>query len=363
MKLRAFHASDGDCLLVSDDSNTRHLLVDGGRSETFKKHTLPALTMPTIDAVCVSHIDDDHISGIVAMFAAEVEWRRHEFEKAASPAARPPTVPRPPKVKEVWHNALFALVGEDLEIKAQTALALSANLLRVAGREIEAESTENLVTGEQAGMELARRLSPQQLDITLNGSSDGKLMTVDTARRRRIGGLSVKVLGPSQDDIDRLRTSWQNWLDKSSTKVDDLRRRLRADELSITTDAEGTPVEAALGAGVAGITPPNLASITLLVEQGDTSLLLTGDADSDEILHGLGHHHRLSPDGFHATVLKVQHHGAIANVTQDFVDQITVPWGTLIVVVILAVVAAVIAAVYPALKASRMNVLEAIATE
>ncbi len=46
-------------------------------------------------------------------------------------------------------------------------------------------------------------------------------------------------------------------------------------------------------------------------------------------------------------------------VPSSFVDTITIPWSTLVMVVILAV----IAALYPAYKASRMNVLEAIATE
>jgi putative ABC transport system permease protein len=50
-------------------------------------------------------------------------------------------------------------------------------------------------------------------------------------------------------------------------------------------------------------------------------------------------------------------------VPDSFIDGITIPWSTLVMVVILAVIAAVIAAWYPASKASRMNVLEAIATE
>jgi putative ABC transport system permease protein len=50
-------------------------------------------------------------------------------------------------------------------------------------------------------------------------------------------------------------------------------------------------------------------------------------------------------------------------VPNSFIDGITIPWFTLIIVVILAVAAAVIAALYPAYKASRMNVLEAISHE
>jgi putative ABC transport system permease protein len=50
-------------------------------------------------------------------------------------------------------------------------------------------------------------------------------------------------------------------------------------------------------------------------------------------------------------------------VPNTVIDGITFPWFNLVLVVTVAVVAAVIAALYPAFKASRMNVLEAIATE
>ncbi len=50
-------------------------------------------------------------------------------------------------------------------------------------------------------------------------------------------------------------------------------------------------------------------------------------------------------------------------VPNNVIDGITIPYGTLAFVLVFAVIAAVIAAAYPAYKASRMNVLEAIATE
>ena len=50
-------------------------------------------------------------------------------------------------------------------------------------------------------------------------------------------------------------------------------------------------------------------------------------------------------------------------VPDTVISQITVPVPILIFVVIFAVIAAVLAAWYPARKASKMDVLEAIATE
>jgi ABC-type antimicrobial peptide transport system permease subunit len=45
------------------------------------------------------------------------------------------------------------------------------------------------------------------------------------------------------------------------------------------------------------------------------------------------------------------------------IDGITLPWSTLITSLLLAIVAAVVAALYPAFKASNMNVLDAISAE
>lgn len=50
-------------------------------------------------------------------------------------------------------------------------------------------------------------------------------------------------------------------------------------------------------------------------------------------------------------------------VPNNVIDGVTMPWSTILIVLVLAIVAAVIAAIYPARKASRMNVLDAIATE
>jgi putative ABC transport system permease protein len=50
-------------------------------------------------------------------------------------------------------------------------------------------------------------------------------------------------------------------------------------------------------------------------------------------------------------------------VPDNIIDGITLPWTTIVITLVLAVIAAVVAALYPAFKASRMNVLEAITFE
>ena len=332
-----YHAGDGDCLLVTNDAGNRRLLVDGGRTGTFEDHALPDFddeALATIDAVCVSHIDDDHISGILRLFDREVAWRRHLLRPERF---REPRFPRPPRVKEIWHNALFQLVGDDLVIAAEHALATTSQLLRSQGRHDAALANENIALGERAGLELARRVSADQLDVEANRAADGGLLTRENAGRRRFQGMRVRVIGPSADDIDRLRVRWKQWIDDHPSAIDDLREELRDDEAGLLAAAGGPPIATDLGEGSSRITAPNLASIMLLLEEGDDdSVLLTGDGAADEILQGMeetGELSPLSPDADlrrlpngqrrHVRILKLPHHGALANVSEELVHRIS----------------------------------------
>src|SRR5688500_4662375 len=129
MKITAFHAADGDCvLLTSSGSPHRRILIDGGRKESYEDNTrkfLGALqgNSEKLDVVCVSHIDNDHISGILRLVEDEVEWRAFEFLKATVPTAKPPKMARPPEIGEVWHNGLFRLVGDQAGTQPEIVLS------------------------------------------------------------------------------------------------------------------------------------------------------------------------------------------------------------------------------------------------
>ena len=75
MRLRAFHAADGDCLLLTS-SDGHHALVDGGRARTFDDQAWPVLRQMAVagepvDLVVVSHIDADHIDGVIRLIQDE----------------------------------------------------------------------------------------------------------------------------------------------------------------------------------------------------------------------------------------------------------------------------------------------------
>ena len=323
----------------SSGGNTpRRILIDGGRSTSYQRNTRDFLGglragNAKIDIICVSHIDDDHITGVLQLVEDEVAWRAFEFQQEDDPDQPPPTVARPPEIGEVWHNGLFHLVGDQIAPSVEGVLESVATVLAGApSEELKelASELDALATGEQASMELSRRLSPEQLGIALNPHGDGPLMkrgTSDTARGGdtvTLGPLKISVLGPSDDDIEKLRLGWQKWLDQNKKALRELQAEMLEDEERLGTLSPrivaNPMLETALGEGLKGVTPANLASLMLLVEEGTATVLLTGDGVSQEILDGLAHHGKLDENQrIHVNVLKVQHHGAKANVEAKFV--------------------------------------------
>ena len=107
-------------------------------------------------------------------------------------------------------------------------------------RELASE-LDDLATGERSSMELSRRLSADQLGIALNPPTGGLLMKregtgpLTAAEKVTLGGLTIFLLGPSQDDIDKLRITWQKWINDNRIALDKLQAEMLADEERLGT--------------------------------------------------------------------------------------------------------------------------------
>lgn len=341
MQLTAFQSGKGDCLLLADTADKTRILVDGGMPDAYSEHVAPALSAlrkkkkKDIDLVYVSHIDRDHIGGILRMLDDEVLWRVHEHQvKNGNPTHPVPAVPRPPNIGGLWHNAFRDQLPKKAEPIAETLAAMAPILsgavldeLREIGR-----TQGELGSSIDEAMRVSRRISPTQLKIPLNKQAQGKLMM----RRKgqtpiKLGQFSITVLAPGSKQLEALRADWTAWLEKASSQkvLNDLQKKSRADEkalgaadfdqlfamIHLQAEAIGDP---------ASVTPPNLASLMLLVEEGRQSILLTGDGRWDHLIEGLTETGRLNRNGrFEVDVLKVPHHGSKNNVVDtDLLDRV-----------------------------------------
>ena len=337
MQLQMFRSGKGDCLLLSNSANTVRILVDGGMPEAYKAHVAKTLgklraAKKMIDLAYVSHIDQDHIGGILRMLDDEVLWRVHEYQTSnGNKKHKPPTVPRPPKVATIWHNAFHeqlkknaGAVEDSLAAAAPVLLGAQVGLLREAGL-----AQAELATSIREAIRVSRRVGPKQLGIALNPQAKGKLMMRRAgANAIKLKGLSINILGPTQTELTKLRTKWNEWLRDNQKALKTLKETARRDEERLgASDLDRLKASLAFQAEMFGdpkrVTPPNLASLTLLVEGDNESILLTGDAVGTQITEGLIATGHLAKGGtFKVDVLKVQHHGSENNVDSDFCDTV-----------------------------------------
>ena len=337
MKISAFHVKDGDCVLIRGDDDTV-ILADGGRSTSFEKHVAPELTKEKlktdIDLVYVSHIDNDHISGVLKLIQASIGWEVFDFhENETDFTGSPPTLPRPASIKTIWHNGFVELI-DDQSGKIQKALELATRALALNTNAVDLfELYDNLVTGVAATLELNYRLEFSGKLGILNPESKraDKLMLLSSKKEKHtVGEFEVFVLGPTVKALEELRDYWNDWLDDHDLDVPEIRRM--AEEESKTTGVQEEEAllrlllgeASSLGEGTEGVSEPNVASLALLLEDGNHKILLTGDARSEELLSGLRKHKLITKKkGIHVDVLKVQHHGAAGNVTEEFCKFVT----------------------------------------
>lgn len=332
IEIRAFHAGDGDCLLITGRNGTAkptHILVDGGRSGAFRRHAAPYLyntdNVEQLDLVIVSHVDNDHISGVLRMVRDHVAYRVWQIkharnDKAGTPKRKPKA---PPPVKALWHNSVQDhFGGEDNSVKINHSLAASASILggslmaSTGARRLAddaAASLENLATGHRSAIELEGRLQgafgiepvPQLL------ANDGGRETMEA-----IGSFMVSILGPTTERMESLRKEWEKWIAKNEAARTKLVEKMRRDEERMGQVAASTVTPESIALSSDGtVTVPNLASLMMIVQQDGRRILLTGDGSSEDIMEGL---EGLKVDNLHFDVLKVQHHGATANVSEEF---------------------------------------------
>jgi hypothetical protein len=202
-------------------------------------------------------------------------------------------------------------------------------LANVDDSNLRACAIENqaIVSSNRQAIRVSQRLRPEQLDIPLN-EDDKLIMVRDNNDAFKFGSLSVRIVAPFETDIKRFRDEWNDWLRNNKAVVKKLREQAKKDAAALTDDINQL-LEPALAVKDLGdrkqVTPPNLASIMLYVEDGGKTLLLTGDGHADDAQKGLEHlGNVLDANGScHLDVLKVPHHGSEHNMTAKFAEQIT----------------------------------------
>ncbi len=323
MKIRIFQSDKGDCLLIS--SGNKNILVDAGISSSYTEHVAPTISkLKQIDLLCVSHIDDDHIGGILKMIEDMVDWKVFDFHAGNGSKVKEPKSFRPPKISQIWHNA-FSEFKTKNQGDIENMLAAVANIM--SSSEIaEDHEIGGVAFSKSQAIQLSQRLKPGQLGIPLNKDFNGKMVMIKKMPKIvSIGNLKLTILAPFEEDLDKLRGEWNAWLDDNKEAVQKIRDKVKGDSAFLGNSEVNFLIALSTVLGDRKkVTAPNLASIMFLVEENGKTVLMTGDGHSKDIIKGLKSVNRINSNGgLHVDVLKVQHHGSDHNIDTHFCETIS----------------------------------------
>lgn len=295
--VEALRAKHGDCLLLhaGDAARPSLILVDGGPAGVFKdalrkrlddlreeRGLLLGEPLP-IDLAMVSHIDEDHIAGLLEMTDRLQDLIANQM-------------PEPWRIGRFWHNGFDDLVGNDeVGVAALPALGVASLGGSLAGH------TSLLLASVPQGRNLGRALGA----LGLAGNAPFGGLVRQGVPPHRVDNLALTVVAPAADQLTALQKDW----DKKIKPI-----------LKKEQDAAGrAEVAAYLDTSVY-----NLASIVVLVESdAGAKLLLTGDGSGNHTLSGLEAAGKLAPGGeLSLDVLKVPHHGSERNVEPAYFERL-----------------------------------------
>lgn len=269
LTIRMFPAREGDCLVIShgDPQAPHRILIDGGRKATYPDlreyfASLPE-TQRVFDLLVVTHVDRDHIEGVLALLA--------------DPDC-------PVRFRDIWFNGYYHIAAGHLDFSAVQ------------------------------GNRLVDLLDGRAWNAAFGG---GPIVTPDEGLDEPVtlpGGAAITVLSPSPAKLRALRSTWEDecrdaGLDPNQDPPDHVRPLpFAADTRDIETLA-ATRFEDDRA-------PANGSSIALLLAVDGRRILLGADSHADTLVTSLRHlagaEKNIKLDAF-----KVSHHGSAANTSQE----------------------------------------------
>lgn len=325
-KLEALFAREGDCLLLHygpSEDEAKWILIDGGASGTWRRFLRPRLQemkdasdaadpRVPLQMVMVSHVDADHITGVLKLF----EHLRDE-----------PVDDQVCVVGQLWHNAFDDTIGqEDKEL-------VSALVAPVAGAQAASHEATAVVQSVKQGRDL--RNAAAAVGTRTNKEFEGLqpdrpgLVRLQPGPAQAIdmgSGLTFKVVGPSEARLREYQEEWNDFLEDKGI----------AEAQAASFDDESAY---------------NLASLVVLAERDGKTMLLTGDARGDFLVNGMVEAGLLGPEAayperkpgqrkknwkegieaaeartdfepFPVDVFKLPHHGSDRNITVGVLKRI-----------------------------------------
>lgn len=297
MRIIILPALNGDCILV-EIQPSHYILIDGGYVDTYENYLLPTLEEIAarggeLDIVVVTHIDCDHISGIIRMMED-----------------------MPIRIKEIWYNGY-----KHIQSVAVTAAEKETFIHRNICKEYRAEKAKPISAkqGYTLSVLIARNGIPW--------NTPAKGYAIMAPMTFLLGDAIIHVLSPNNENIEALESLWKKRLIK-----DGLLKKAHSEEFwddayefSLSKDMPGFHFHEKKVSKSYDLlmlrkeayepdsSATNGSSISFVLETEGKRLLFLGDSHAETVVASLRalYYEEKAPYKFDA--VKLSHHGSYNN--------------------------------------------------
>lgn len=265
IKFEFLPAFNGDCILITTDKF--NILIDGGMGRTYYRSLKNKLEeLEQIDLVILTHIDADHIAGLIELFKDE-EIRQ--------------------KVKKVWFNSL-AKLSELFNGKYDKSKEYASD-----------DDSDKNVSYKQG----------ESLESLLDGI-DYELIYIEKQSIYTFEDLEIQLLSPNKRHLQRLYEYWDE--DK---KERDEKESKNINNTVLTMDSIESLYKNKFNNDTRRV---NKSSIAFNLKYDDKNYIFLADANMSIVAKALTKGHNIK--NLDAEFVKLSHHGSKKNINQKFLD-------------------------------------------
>lgn len=304
-KIIMHKAGNGDCISISTD--TEFILIDGGTAQSYDAWKSKILeTTSTIDTLIITHIDNDHVNGVIKLLED----------------------PQGPKVKEVLFNGAEQLLGK-LDLTSSPDRQVDSKLNAIIAENLEINTIDKIGYSEGSSLSFVLNQKSAKCNTIVNNGSIYR----ERIGEIKIGNINLSIIGPTEEDLLRLKRNWDKKLYERKIKLKILNKiSFTAFEHYLKNLANPSHRQHQIGSkNLTSIetlasssfepdkSPTNQSSFAFLIESEQKRILYLGDCHVKTVILWLNLNkvEKISVDA-----VKISHHGSKNNTSLELLERI-----------------------------------------